>query len=68
MLVMLMEKPSSGNSAKVPMIATGTVSSGISVARQFCRNTNTTRMTSPMASNRVNSTSLMAARTNMVES
>jgi hypothetical protein len=51
----------------VPTTATGTVSSGISVARQFCRNTKTTRMTSPMASIRVTSTSLMAARTNMVE-
>ena len=68
MLVMLIEKPSSGNSANVPTMATGTVSSGISVARQFCRNTNTTRITSPTASNNVNSTSLMAARTNIVES
>ena len=68
MLVMLMENPSSGNSANVPTTATGTVSSGISVARQFCRNMKTTRITRPMASNSVIITSLMAARTNMVES
>ena len=68
MLVMLMEKPSSGNSAKVPRMDTGTVSSGISVARQFCRNTNTTKITSPMAMNSVTTTSRMAARTNSVES
>ena len=68
MLVMLMEKPSSGNSAKVPTMATGTVSSGISVARQFCRKRKTTIITSPMASNNVIITSLMAARTNTVES
>ena len=68
MLVMLIEKPSSGNSANVPMMATGTVKSGISVARQFCRNINTTRMTSPTAPNKVISTSLMAARTNTVAS
>ena len=52
MLVMLMENPSSGNSANVPITATGTVSSGISVARQFCRKMKTTRMTSPMASSK----------------
>ncbi len=68
MLVMLIEKPSSGNSAKVPMTATGMVSSGISVARQSCRNRKTTRMTSPTATNKVSSTSLMAARTNTLAS
>ncbi len=68
MLVILIEKPSSGNSAKVPTTATGTVSSGIIVARQLCRKINTTRITSPMASSSVIITSLMAAFTNMVES
>ncbi len=69
MLVMLIEKPSTGNSANVPTTATGTVSSGISVARQFCRKTNTTRITSPIGfEQRQRATSLMAARTNMVES
>src|SRR6185312_14582731 len=68
MLVMLIEKCNIGNSAKVPTTATGTVSSGISVARQLCRNRNTTRITRPIASSSVISTSLIAARTNMVES
>ena len=68
MLVMLMEKPSSGNSAKVPTMETGTVSSGISVARQFCRNRKTTTMTRRMASKSVWTTSWMAARTNIVAS
>ena len=68
MLVMLMENPSSGNTANVPITATGTVSSGISVARQFCKKIKTTRITSPTAANRVINTSFIAARTNMVES
>ena len=38
----LIEKPSSGKSANVPTSETGTASSGISVARQPCRKTNTT--------------------------
>jgi hypothetical protein len=33
--------------AKVPISDTGTASTGISVARQFCRNTNTTRTPAP---------------------
>ena len=41
----LTEKPSSGKTMKVPMSETGTVSSGMRVARQFCRKTKTTRMT-----------------------
>ena len=68
MLVMLIEKPSSGNSAKVPMIDTGTASSGISVARQLWRNTNTTSTTRAMASNSVRTTSVTAASTNRVAS
>ena len=47
------EKPSSGKIMKVPMRDTGTVSSGMSVARQFCRKTKTTRMTSSTASSSV---------------
>ena len=31
--------------AKVPMMATGTATSGMSVERQFCRNTSTTMAT-----------------------
>ena len=42
----LIEKPSSGKSAKAPISETGTVSSGIRVARQLCRKMNTTRTTS----------------------
>ena len=38
----LMEKPSSGNTANVPMSDTGTAAIGMSVARQFCRNRKTT--------------------------
>ena len=53
MVSTLIEKPSSGNSMKVPISDTGTVSSGIRVARQFCRNRNTTSTTSTIASNSV---------------
>ena len=67
-LVMLMEKPRNGNRANVPTIATGTVSSGINVARQFCRKMKTTMITSRTAANRVRTTSEIAARTNRVES
>ena len=49
----LMENPSSGKTAKVATRETGTVSRGISVARQFWRKMNTTRMTSSTASNSV---------------
>ncbi len=50
---MFTEKPSIGNTMKTPISDTGTVKSGMSVARQFCRNTNTTRITSTTASMRV---------------
>ena len=49
----LIEKPSSGKSAKVPISDTGTASSGISVARQLCRKRKTTRITSTIASTSV---------------
>ena len=68
MLVMLIEKPRSGNSAKVPTIDTGTASSGIKVARQFWRNTKTTRTTSAIASNSVTTTSAMDVFTKRVAS
>ena len=55
----LMEKPSSGNRAKVPIRDTGTAIMGIRVARQFCRNRNTTRITRPMDSMRVHRISWM---------
>ena len=43
--------------AKVPTIATGTATSGISVARQFWRNSSTTSPTSRIASRSVLTTS-----------
>ncbi len=47
MLVMLMREAREWEtSANVPMMATGTVTSGMSVARQFCRNKKTTKITS----------------------
>ena len=49
----LIEKPSSGKTMNVPISDTGTAISGISVARQFCRNRKTTRTTSTIASTRV---------------
>ena len=47
------EKPSSGKKMKVPMRDTGTVSSGMIVARRFCRKMNTTSVTSTTASRKV---------------
>ncbi len=64
----LMEKPNSGNKAKVPINDTGTASSGISVARQPCRKMKTTMMTSMMASTSVCSISFMPAVTASVVS
>ena len=64
----LIEKPSSGKKMKAPISETGTVTSGISVARQFWRNTKTTRMTSATASNSVWTISLMPSATGSVVS
>ena len=50
-------KPIAAMTAKVPTTATGTAMSGISVERQFCRNTRTTTATRTMASKRVSKTS-----------
>ena len=50
-------KPKTCMTANVPTIATGTATSGITVARQFCRNSNTTIATRAMASNSVCTTS-----------
>ena len=61
-------KPMAAITAKVPMMATGTATSGMSDDRQFCRNTNTTRATSTMASNRVSNTSLIDSLMNGVVS
>ena len=49
----LIEKPSRGKMAKVPMSETGTASKGMSVARQPCRKMKTTMMTRSKASKSV---------------
>ena len=49
----LMEKPSRGNTANVPISETGTANSGISAARQPCRKMKTTNITRPSASQNV---------------
>ena len=53
----LIENPNSSIAASVPISETGTASMGMIVARQFCRNTNTTAKTSSIASARVLTTS-----------
>ena len=65
---MLIEKPSRYRPAKVPISDTGTASIGIRVARQVCRNTNTTASTINAASTIVVNTSLIEAETNSVVS
>ncbi len=64
----LIENPRSGKSANVPMSETGTATIGISVARQFCRKRNTTRMTSSIASQSVMTISRMPSCTGAVVS
>ena len=64
----LIEKPNSCSPAKVPISDTGTASIGMSVARQLCRNTNTTASTMKAASTMVTSTSLIDADTKIVVS
>ncbi len=62
----LIVKPSAVNTAKVPSRDTGTASMGISVARQLCRNRNTTISTSTIAANSVFITSFIDSVTNGV--
>ncbi len=64
----LIEKPIRGKKMNAPTRETGTVISGMRVARQFCRNTNTTRMTRATASKRVWTISLMPSSTGRVVS
>jgi len=64
----LIEKPSSGKTAKVPISDTGTAISGISVARQFWRKRKTTRITSSIASASVFTISLIPSVTGRVVS
>ena len=52
----------------MPISDTGTAAIGISVARQFCRKTNTTRNTSAMASASVFTTSRIDTSTKRVVS
>src|SRR5687768_17183398 len=60
----LMLKPSNSNAAKVATSDTGTASIGINVARQLCRNRNTTMSTRISASTNVLTTSSIDALTN----
>ena len=62
----LMENPNSHSPAKVPISEIGTATIGISVARQLCKNKNTTAITSTMASISVLFTSLIEAVTKRV--
>ncbi len=52
----------------VPNIDTGIASTGISVERQFCRNTNTTMATSPNVFSSVPTTSDMETFTTVTDS
>src|SRR5207302_8683529 len=62
----LMEKPSAEKAAKLPMSEIGTARIGISVARQLCRNRNTTSVTSRNAMKSVFTTSFSDSVTNGV--
>jgi len=53
------EKPSTCIPKKAPITETGTATTGMRVARQLCRKTNTTNVTRAKASNRVFTTSLI---------
>ena len=68
MVSMLIEKPNSPSTAKVPRSTTGTAMVGIRVARMFPMNSHITRKTSKIASSRVLTTSSMATRTKGVVS
>ena len=52
-VIMLSEKPNASITPKVPISDMGTAMTGISVARQFCSDRNTTRITSSSASKSV---------------
>ena len=64
----LIEKPATASTAKVPSSTTGTAMVGISVARQFCRNRNMTRKTRTIASISVSTTWWTDSLTNGVVS
>jgi hypothetical protein len=64
----LIEKPNSASTPNVPSSTTGTAIAGTSVARQLCRNTNITMMTSTIAMISVSTTSWIESFTKSVES
>jgi hypothetical protein len=64
----LIEKPSIGKTRNAPISETGTAISGISVARQPCRNRKTTMITSTIASKIVCTISVMPSLTGIVVS
>src|SRR5882724_8411868 len=64
----LIENPSKGKTAYVPINDTGTAMSGMSVARQFCKNRNTTKVTSATASRIVIEISLIPSTTGKLAS
>ena len=64
----LIVNPASSNAASVPTMATGTATSGMTLARQVCRNTTTTKTTSNTASNKVWTTDSIELRTKIVGS
>ena len=68
MVVVLMVKPSAAMAAKAPMIVTGIVVAGTSMARQSCRKITITINTRMPASIRVMKTSLIDAFTKRVVS
>ena len=63
-----MVKPSAAMAAKAPMMVTGMVVAGTSMARQSCRKIRMTISTRTPASIRVMKTSLIEALTNFVVS
>ena len=67
-VVVLTVKPSAAMAAKAPMIVTGMVVAGTSMARQSCRNSTITIRTRTPASIRVTKTSLIEALTKRVVS
>ena len=68
MVSVLMVKPSGIKKQKVPNMETGIASTGMSVERQFCRNTNTTMATSPSVRSRVCTTSFIDTLTTVTDS
>jgi hypothetical protein len=65
---LLSEKPEAAMAAKVPTMATGTATRGMTAERQFWRKSRTTTATRMMASRSVLNTSLIDSRMNGVVS